>query len=231
LRGAEAVLSRISVIGRAAVVKSRIAKTYRVKELDAKLRSERTRSEARLLHKAKLAGVDCPIVLEVGEFDLSMTFVDGERPEMTEKQCSESGAILAKLHSNDIIHGDYTPANLIASGNKKTKPKKSESKLETTKPEKNENQLEKTKSERSERSEMPASGRGADIGVLFVIDFGLGFVSKDIEDKAVDVFTMLRALDREEKKEAFVKGYRAYVKAESVLKRVKDVEKRVRYAF
>lgn len=184
MRGAEAVLSKTTFIGRAAVVKSRIAKGYRVKELDSRLRTERTRSEARLLHKAKLAGVDCPTVLCVDDFGITMTFVDGKRPEMTKKQSAGAGAILAKLHANDIIHGDYTPANLIQDKN-----------------------------------------------TLFVIDFGLGFVSNDIEDKAVDVFTMLRALGSEEKKETFVNGYQAYVKAESVLKRVKDVEKRVRYAF
>lgn len=192
MRGAEAVLSKTSVVGRAAVVKSRIAKTYRVKELDVKLRGERTRGEARLLHKAKLAGVDCPTVLEAGKFDLVMTFVEGERPEMDEKQCSESGAILAKLHSSDIIHGDYTPANLIVS---------------------------------------KKGGSKGTVGSFSVIDFGLGFVSNDIEDKAVDVFTMLRALENKEKKDAFVKGYLTYAKAGSVLKRVKDVEKRVRYAF
>ncbi len=183
MRGAEAVLSRTTFIGRAAVLKSRVVKGYRVKELDAKLRSERTKSEARLLNRAKLAGVDCPTVLCVDEFEMIMTFVDGERPEMTGKECSEAGAMLAKLHANDIIHGDYTPANLIIDGK-----------------------------------------------ILFVIDFGLGYVSNDVEDKAVDVFTMLRALDSKDKKDSFVEGYRAYVKADSVLKRVKDVEKRVRYA-
>jgi Kae1-associated kinase Bud32 len=176
------------------VVKSRMAKGYRVKELDTKLRTERTKSEARLLHKAKLAGVDCPTVLCVDEFDITMTVVSGKRPEMIPKQSHDAGAILAKLHANDIIHGDYTPANLIQSESKNEKTKNT-----------------------GERD-------------LFVIDFGLGFVSNDVEDKAVDVFTMLRALADKDKKEAFVDGYRAYVKADSVLKRVKDVEKRVRYA-
>ncbi|NYZ74179.1 Kae1-associated serine/threonine protein kinase [Candidatus Micrarchaeota archaeon] len=221
MRGAEAVLSKTTFIGRAAVVKSRIVKGYRVKELDSRLRSERTRSEARLLHRAKLAGVDCPTVLCVDDFDITMTFVSGKRPEMTKKQSYDAGAILAKLHANDIIHGDYTPANLVVSENKKTK----KSELETTKPEKTEPES------CASGSAMPASGRGAGVGVLFVIDFGLGFVSNDIEDKAVDVFTMLRALDGNEKKDGFVEGYRAYVKSDSVLKRVKDVEKRVRYAF
>lgn len=99
---------------------------------------------------------------------------------MDRRECEEAGRILARLHEADIIHGDYTPANLI-------------------------------KDDR-----------------IHVIDFGLGFISSDIEDKAVDVFTMLRAIDE---KDAFLEGYTAYGKAGSVLKRLKKVEKRVRYAF
>jgi tRNA A-37 threonylcarbamoyl transferase component Bud32 len=64
--------------------------------------------------------------------------------------------------------------------------------------------------------------------MLYVIDFGLGFVSNNVEDKAVDVFTMLRAIGE---KEAFARGYGTYTKAGAVLARVKEVEKRVRYAF
>jgi N6-L-threonylcarbamoyladenine synthase/protein kinase Bud32 len=184
MRGAEAVLTRKSLLGRACVVKARMIKGYRAKELDDKLRLERTRSEARLLHKAKLAGVLCPTVLEMDDFSITMSFIDGERPVMGDTEAREAGKILAKLHDADIIHGDYTPANLILSG----------------------------------RS-------------LFVIDFGLGFISNDIEDKAVDVFTMLKAIGKDGQKDAFVSGYSKYSKSKSVLARVKDVEKRVRYAF
>jgi Kae1-associated kinase Bud32 len=181
MRGAEAVLHKSTLLGNPVVVKDRIVKKYRVKGLDEKLRRERTRSEARILHKAKLSGVLSPTVLEVDDFSITMSFISGERPKMTKKQAEESGQILARLHDADIIHGDYTPANLLLEGKK-----------------------------------------------MFVIDFGLGFISNDIEDKAVDVFTMLRAISE---KDAFLKGYRSYKKSAKVLKRVKDVEKRVRYAF
>lgn len=181
MKGAEAVLTKTKVIGRDALVKSRIAKGYRIKELDSRLRSERTKMEARLLNKAKLAGVPCPTVLEVDEFDIVIERIDGERPKMDAADCEEAGSLLAKLHAADIIHGDYTPANLLTDGKR-----------------------------------------------LYVIDFGLGFISNDIEDKAVDVFTMLRMIP--DQKEKFLKGYSLYAKAQGVLKRVKDVEKRVRYA-
>lgn len=180
MRGAEAVLRKSTLLGDAVVIKERIVKKYRIKRLDEKLRRERTRSEARILHKAKIAGVKCPTVMEVDEFAITMSFVSGERPRMSKKQAKEAGKMLARLHKADIIHGDYTPANLL---------------------------LDKE---------------------MFVIDFGLGFVSNDIEDKAVDVFTMLRSISE---KDSFIKGYESYSKAKTVLKRVKGVEKRVRYAF
>lgn len=184
MRGAEAVLERRRLLGRDVVVKTRMPKSYRISQLDIKLRAERTRSEARLLNRAKAAGAMCPTVLEVEEFAITMGLVEGERPAMDAAQSREAGAALAKLHTGDIIHGDFTPANLI----------------------------------------MGPQG-------LVVIDFGLGFVSNDIEDKAVDVFTMLRALREPKAKDALIEGYGAYPKSAGVLARVKEVEKRVRYAF
>ncbi len=186
MRGAEAVLERKRLLGRDVVVKSRLPKGYRIQALDARLRSERTRSEARLLNKAKLAGVPCPTVLEVDEFSLTLSFVEGERPAMRAGEAREAGALLARLHEADIIHGDYTPANLIESKDRRS---------------------------------------------IFVIDFGLGFVSNDIEDKAVDVFTMLRSLQGPQGKAAFLEGYGMYRRSGEVAGRVKEVESRVRYAF
>jgi TP53 regulating kinase-like protein len=183
MRGAEAVISRSSCIGRDAVVKERIAKKYRVAGIDTKLRRERTRAEARLLHRAKLAGVDCPVVLEVADFSITMEYLHGSHPEMAAGECLHAGKMLATLHSAGIIHGDFTPVNL-----------------------------------------MKSKGR------LFVIDFGLGFFSNDIEDKAIDVYTMLKALDKKQG-EAFIRGYKTQnPKHGTVLRRVDQVKKRVRYA-
>lgn len=184
MRGAEAIVKKAKLLGEQVVVKERISKSYRVKELDIRLRKERTRSEARLLHKSKLAGVDCPTVLEITDFNLTLSFIAGDRPNMNENNSGKCGEILAKLHNVEIIHGDYTPANILQSKKQ-----------------------------------------------LFVIDFGLGFISQDIEDKAVDVFTMLRSLKKEKSKQAFIQGYKKHAKkSDSIIKRVKVVEKRVRYA-
>ena len=184
LKGAEATVRRINVLGQKAVIKVREPKTYRNQKLDEKLRRERTRIEARLLHKAKLAGVFCPTALEVDDFEITMTFISGKRIRIDKKTATESGKILALLHQSNIIHGDYTPANLIQCNKK-----------------------------------------------IAVIDFGLGFVSNEIEDKAVDVFTMLRVITEPGTQKAFIKGYETYQKSKSVLERVNVVEKRVRYAI
>lgn len=183
MKGAEAVVSISKIIGIPSAVKNRIQKTYRNHTLDAKLRTERTRCEARLLNKAKSVGVPCPTVLEVTQFTISMTKIIGKRPnlEKDKNAAKTAGTYLGKLHSADIIHGDFTPANLIISKDG-----------------------------------------------LFVIDFGLGFNSFDIEDKAVDVLTMLKAISEPAQRE-FLKGYSTYVKSASVLKRVEDVKKRARY--
>ena len=191
MRGAEAVVRSGSLLGKKVAIKERIAKSYRLGRLDVKLRKDRTRCEARLLNKAKIAGVSCPTVLEVEEFRITMGFVEGKRPQMMGKEAREAGAILAKLHSADIIHGDYTPANLITRHD-------------------------------------PKGGKSA----LSVIDFGLGFISNDVEDKATDVFTMLQAVkDIDGAKKAFLDGYRAYPKSAVVMTRLGQIEKRVRYAI
>lgn len=183
MRGAEAVVKNSRMLGKAIVIKARIPKSYRIKELDEKLRRERTRQEAKLLHRAKLAGVPCPTVLFVDEFFIGMTKIKGKRPKMKTKEAKISGEMLAKLHNSEIIHGDFTPANLIASK-----------------------------------------------GNLHVIDFGLGFFSSDIEDKAIDVLTMLKSV-KPTQGENFLKGYekisREYGK---IIDRIGEIRKRARYA-
>lgn len=182
MRGAEAIVKSGRFLGRSVVIKERRTKRYRAAELDQRLRTERTRQEARLLHKAKLAGVPTPIVLAVGRFSITMTKQGGRRPKMDGSNTRKAGEYLARLHAAGIIHGDYTPANLLQ--NKKE---------------------------------------------LVVIDFGLGFFSPGIEDKAVDAYTMLKTLRPGEGK-AFLRGYQKYARYAEVMKRIEQVQGRVRYA-
>jgi Kae1-associated kinase Bud32 len=116
-RGAESSVYLESTPYGPAVLKLRHARAYRIPKLDTELRKERTRREAKLLHHAKLAGVPAPLVYCVSGFEIWMQRVDGSRPKMSEAECKNAGKMLKKLHSAGISHGDFTPANLLASKN------------------------------------------------------------------------------------------------------------------
>ncbi len=71
---------------------------------------------------------------------------------------------------------------------------------------------------------------------VFVIDFGLSYISPKVEDKAVDIHLLKRALESKHSafwKEAFdvfIKSYEEnYSDCELVFSRLKEVEKRGRY--
>ena len=106
MRGAEAVLSKISLLGLPAVEKFRVEKKYRVKELDEGIRRGRTRREARLLARAKEAGVLCPVVYQVGDFFIRMKYLKGEmlhhelrKRKMAAGEIADAAGILVRLHS------------------------------------------------------------------------------------------------------------------------------------
>jgi len=71
-------------------------------------------------------------------------------------------------------------------------------------------------------------------GEIFIIDFGLGFVSKKIEDKAVDLHLLKQALEAKHFEnwellfESFLERYE-FEEGKKVVERLEDVEKRGRY--
>ena len=173
-------------------------KKYRERELDARIRSERTRREARLLARAKEAGVLCPVVYEVGEFSIVMKFIEGamlhhelQGRKISAGEISEAAGILVALHSVGVVHGDYTPANLMLT-------------KEGTSPQ---GDLAERSEARDSGTAVPLEGRrnGKPFRRMAVIDFGLGSISSDVEDKATDVVMMKKALGPEGEK--FVSAY------------------------
>ena len=71
---------------------------------------------------------------------------------------------------------------------------------------------------------------------IFFIDFGLGFISHKIEDKAVDLHLLKQALEAKHFKywkelfEQVLKSYKEFTSnSEKILERLKTVEKRGRY--
>src|SRR3989338_2784347 len=75
-RGAEAVI----FLNGSDVIKRRIKKSYRIPELDEKIRKLRTRSEARILEKAAKI-IPSPKVKKVdeGKKEITLEFIDGKK--------------------------------------------------------------------------------------------------------------------------------------------------------
>ena len=189
-QGAEAILYKENDY----LIKERIKKSYRIDEIDFKLRKYRTRSEAKLLSKVE----NSPKVFDVDEKEMKikMEFIDGKliknildnlHSDKRNLLLREIGGKIAKMHDNDIIHGDLTTSNMIL----------------------------KEK--------------------VYFIDFGLGFSSNRIEDKAVDLHLLKQALESKHYKhfeESFnevLEGYKLSKNFKEIIQRLEKVEKRGRY--
>jgi len=122
-RGAEATVARTDFLGRDAVLKTRVAKGYRHPDLDGHLRTSRTRTEVRVMREARSAGVRSPVVYDADlrEGSITMEYVHGtsvktiltEHPKRADEICARIGEMIARLHRNNISHGDLTTSNMI----------------------------------------------------------------------------------------------------------------------
>jgi TP53 regulating kinase and related kinases len=123
-QGAEATLTTAVHLHRPAVVKVRAPKGYRIKELEAAIARGRMRNEARLLRRAREAGVGapalydgdpeaCSLILEyLGGQSLRSTY--DSLPPASRRRCAAlAGAAIGRLHKASIIHGDLTTSNMI----------------------------------------------------------------------------------------------------------------------
>ena len=194
VHGAEAKI----ILSNDFIIKDRIKKSYRIPELDEKIRKRRTKSEAKLLQKAsEIINSPKPFFKPEISYQIKMPFIKGKKLSehldnfslAKQKQiCRQIGESISKLHEQDIIHGDLTTSNII---------------------------LQKDK--------------------IFIIDFGLGFISHKFEDKAVDIHLFKQALEAKHFKQwevllkEFFKDYKKYSNSKKVLERLKAVEKRGRY--
>ena len=189
--GAEASIYVTYLLGVEAIVKRREEKRYRAPALDMLIRSQRTKKEAKMLAMASSLIGNVPKLLLAKRHEIYMSKVEGTRLSLIIDKLSakalrnyaeKSGEYLAVLHDANIVHGDYTPANLIA--NSKT---------------------------------------------LYVIDFGLSEMTNALEDKAIDLLVMKRAIGKQLFSN-FTKGYsKRSQNAIGVLSRLSVVEKRGRY--
>ena len=219
-QGAEAIIIKEGT----EIIKKRIKKSYRIKELDDKIRKQRTRSEAKLLEKAsKIISIPELIKTDDEQMEISMEFINGKKlsEELNsfslEKQkqiCFQIGESTAKLHDKDIIHGDLTTSNIILK----------EKDLDF-----NRRQLKKSCS--VPKGEIDKEK----LGSLYFIDFGLGFNSHRIEDKAVDLHLIKQALEAKHFEnwktlfQSIKDGYKHSKDSKKVLEQLEKVEKRGRY--
>lgn len=115
--GAEAKVYREEVFGKSLIIKTRMPKPYRQKELDEEIRFSRTRSEARIIGMVNEMKICAPILVAAGKYTIIMSEVKGTRMSSAKNLkndfFSSIGMMLAALHSADISHGDFTPANII----------------------------------------------------------------------------------------------------------------------
>lgn len=178
------------------ISKDRISKSYRHPKLDNQIRTRRTRSEAKILKKAKSLDINVPKVISADKFNIQIEFISGDKLSNSLnfynkakqfKIMKQVGRQTSLLHQNDIIHGDLTTSNTIINKDK-----------------------------------------------VFLIDFGLSFISTKIEDKAVDLHLIKQALEAKHFQnhqnlfKNFLKSY-TWQDSKKVIERLNIVEKRGRY--
>ncbi len=188
-QGAEAI---ISLNSNNQILKNRTKKSYRLPILDTKLRTRRTKSEAKIINKLKPI-INVPKIIKTNENQIIMQYINGKKlsdnlEKLNYQQISKQiGQTLTKLHNQNIIHGDLTTSNMIEKNNE-----------------------------------------------IYLIDFGLGFHSHKIEDKAVDLHLLKQALEAKHFTiadkcfKAIIKNYKPE-QAKLIIERIPVIESRGRY--
>lgn len=122
-KGAEADIIEAMWDNNESIIKERVKKNYRIDQLDEKLRSERIKQEAKLINDAKKAQVKTPYIYHIDLVDKKLVLEKIKSPQLNDIIDDETinineilhniGADIAKLHENNIIHGDLTLANIL----------------------------------------------------------------------------------------------------------------------
>ncbi|XP_069574849.1 EKC/KEOPS complex subunit TP53RK [Brachyistius frenatus] len=130
-QGAEARLFRAEFLKKATIIKERFPKRYRHPVLDEKLTHRRTVQEVRSIQRCRRAGISAPVVYFV-DYNSHCIFLEEivgsstVRDQIASSQQRDTynvrelqqlaermGQILAKMHDEDVIHGDLTTSNML----------------------------------------------------------------------------------------------------------------------
>ena len=232
-QGAEGKIYIGEFLSKKCLVKERFIKKYRVEELDKKLTKERMLSESRNILRASKKGIKVPTIyfVDLTERKIYMEYLENScqlkiilqsiysLPDISpyesllEKISQDLGDMLSKLHSENLIHGDLTPSNILL----KIKDDTGSDLL---------NNAEKLILEKKNYDDM------------YLIDFGLSSVSLStssaLEDKAVDLYVLKRAMisSNPKSEELFDKAMNIYKNkcqnGEEIINKYKNVEMRGR---
>ena len=116
-KGAESNIVKTNYLGKKAIIKDRISKNYRIREIDDKIRRARCRSEAKLLADAKRTGVRTPVLYDVDLENKAIVMEEIEgvmvKDVISDELAFKIGEEISKLHLADIIHGDITTSNIM----------------------------------------------------------------------------------------------------------------------
>lgn len=152
------------------IIKQRFPKQYRHPDLDTHITRERMKAEARALTRCRTHGIKTPVVFDI-DFERNEIILENIPHSMTVRNyiyeaaknnilmdselmlslAEKIGQVLAKLHSNHIIHGDLTTSNMLLVPPYETSD-------------------------------------------VILIDFGLSSTDERVEDKAVDLYVLERAV-------------------------------------
>ncbi|KAL0977843.1 hypothetical protein UPYG_G00162040 [Umbra pygmaea] len=211
-QGAEARVYRGIFLGKPTILKERFPKLYRHPLLDEKLTHRRTVQEVRALLRCRKAGISAPAVYFV-DYTCHCIFLEDivgsvtvrdyitsiqlspqkSQEERLDHLAKKMGLVLAKMHEEDVIHGDLTTSNMLLK-----------------------------------------VGGDTEEADLFLIDFGLSYISALPEDKGVDMYVLEKAFlsthpNTEALFEKLLKAYTAsYRKSHSVINKLNEVRLRGR---
>lgn len=192
-QGAESKVYASYFYGTPAVTKVRFEKRFRNRQLDEKLREQRTLREARAMVRCRRHHIRAPTLYFVNRKACTLCMeritgttvkdvLDGEEKRLAAAASPTApakvpsplvqytlrglGHTVAQMHMADIIHGDLTTSNFIFTASAERQAA-------------------------LQRGELPVTSSSAD---MVVIDFGLVQEKTSDEERAVDLYVLERAM-------------------------------------